>query len=251
MSTFDGKAMTLKGKVAVVTGAGGGLGAAQARLLAAQGCFVVVTDVAVEAAERIVEELKPNASFCRLDVTSEGDWLRLREDVQSTHGRLDILVNNAGYYKPLPMLETSVDEYNRNFEVNQKSVFIGMKVMAPLLAEGDGGSIVNIASGAALRGLPSAFAYGATKWSVRGMSLYAAAELAPKRVRVNVIFPGTVDTPMARSNTPDRLAKLIESIPLGRMGQPEEVAQVVAFLASDASSYVTGAEIRVDGGRHL
>lgn len=243
--------MEMQGKIAVVTGACGGLGTAQARLLASRGCHVVLTDIVEEAGRALASELGGGASFHALDVASEQAWIALRNAVESAHGKLDVLVNNAGYFRPMPMLETSEEEYMRHFEVNQKSVFLGMKTLAPLLARSGAGSIVNIASGAAVRGLPNAFAYGATKWSARGMSLYAAAELAPKNIRVNVLFPGTIDTPMAHSNTPERLAKMVESIPLGRMGRPDEIAQLVAFLASDASSYVTGAEIRIDGGRHL
>jgi len=251
MNTATHDSTRLHGKVAMVTGAAGALGAAQVRLLAERGAHVVVTDIAREAGAALAADLGKAGTFLALDVTSESAWQQVREAIEQLLGRLDVLVNNAGYFRPLPMMETSLEEFGRNVEINQKSMFLGMKTMAPLLERDGGGSIVNIASGAAQRGLPTAFAYGATKWSARGMSLYAAAELAARKIRVNVIFPGTMDTPMAHANTPERLARMVQGIPLGRMGQPDEVAQVVGFLASEASSYVTGAEIRVDGGRHL
>jgi 3alpha(or 20beta)-hydroxysteroid dehydrogenase len=168
--------------------------------------------------------------------------------VDSQYGRLDVLVNNAGLSRVAPFVDLSMDDFDAMVEVNQKGVLLGMRAVRPVMRRSGGGSIVNIASTAALRGVPGLLAYTGTKFAVRGMTQVAAVELAPEQIRVNVIHPGAIDTPMHRENTPERQAELLGLIPLKRFGRPEDVAQMTLFLASDAASYVTGADFVVDGG---
>jgi len=237
----------LSGRIAVVTGAGSraGQGAAEARALAAHGAFVLVADLPSSDGEAVAEDIGSSASFQSLDVTAVDEWVDLRRRVEREFGRVDVLVNNAGIWLAKGLLETSPDEYDRVVAVNQRGVFLGMSTLAPLMVQRGSGSIVNTSSTAGLKGGGMPHAYAASKWAVRGMSRAAAAELAPHGVRVNVIFPGFVATPMIEGGSAvlDELAKLV---PLGRVAQPEEIAQVVLFLASDASAYVSGAEIAID-----
>jgi len=237
----------LSGRIAVVTGAGSraGQGAAEARALAAHGAFVLVADLPSSDGEAVAEDIGSSASFQSLDVTAVDEWVDLRRRVEREFGRVDVLVNNAGIWLAKGLLETSPDEYDRVVAVNQRGVFLGMSTLAPLMVQRGSGSIVNTSSTAGLKGGGMPHAYAASKWAVRGMSRAAAAELAPHGVRVNAIFPGFVATPMIEGGSAvlDELAKLV---PLGRVAQPEEIAQVVLFLASDASAYVSGAEIAID-----
>jgi len=237
----------LSGRIAVVTGAGSraGQGAAEARVLAAHGAFVLVADLPSSDGEAVAEDIGSSASFQPLDVTDADEWAELRRRVEREFGRVDVLVNNAGIWLAKGLLETNPDEYDRVVAVNQRGVFLGMSTLAPLMVQRGSGSIVNTSSTAGLKGGGMPHAYAASKWAVRGMSRAAAAELAPHGVRVNAIFPGFVATPMIEGGSAvlDELAKLV---PLGRVAQPEEIAQVVLFLASDASAYVSGAEIAID-----
>jgi 3alpha(or 20beta)-hydroxysteroid dehydrogenase len=235
------------GKVAIITGAASGQGAAEARLFAEEGAKVVVTDINEDGAT-LASELGRNGHFLRHDVGDEAGWAKVIEQTLEHFGRLDVLVNNAGIYKPASLLDTDAALWELHYRVNQLGVFLGMRAAAEVMAKGGGGAIVNVSSNAGMNNVPGMFAYGASKWAVRGMTKLAASELAPLGIRVNSIHPGIIDTPMLGENTPERL-KLYESmIPMGRMGTPDEVARLVLFLASDASSYVTGAEITVDGG---
>ena len=235
------------GKVTIITGAASGQGAAEARLFAEEGAKVVVTDIDEDGAT-LASEMGRNGHFVRHDVGDEAGWAKVIEQTLEHFGRLDVLVNNAGIYKPASLLDTDAALWELHYRVNQLGVFLGMRAAAEVMAKGGGGAIVNVSSNAGMNNVPGMFAYGASKWAVRGMTKLAASELAPLGIRVNSIHPGIIDTPMLGENTPERL-KLYESmIPMGRMGTPDEVARLVLFLASDASSYVTGAEITVDGG---
>lgn len=167
------------------------------------------------------------------------------------HGRLDVLLNNAGVFLAAPLTETSEEQFRRVLDVNVVGVFLGMRAVAPAMIERRAGSVINISSVAGLMGSPFLTAYAASKWAVRGMSKVAAKELAQFGVRVNSLHPGQIDTDMntrQREQTPELIDKLIRGIPLKRIGTPEEVAHAIAFLASDDSVYVTGAEIAIDGG---
>jgi 3alpha(or 20beta)-hydroxysteroid dehydrogenase len=220
--------------VAVVTGAGRGQGAAEAAMLRSRGWDVVTTDVAGE-----VDVVA--------DVCDARAWTSLVETVLERHGGLDGLVNNAAVHHTRPLLDESAAEVERVFRINTLGPFIGMQAVASAMRDGGGGSIVNVSSFAGARGLPGHTAYGAAKWALRGITRTAAVELGPHGIRVNAVLPGPIDTAMLP--VPEELrATRFTQLPLGRMGTPTEVAEVVCFLLSDAASYVTGAEIAVDGG---
>jgi 3alpha(or 20beta)-hydroxysteroid dehydrogenase len=240
----------LEGKVAIVTGAASGQGEAEARLFIAEGARVVVADIQ-EAGAQVAAELGEDALFIRHDVSDEGSWARVISETLDRFGRLDILINNAAMFAPQPLMQTEPALLDQHYRVNQLGVFLGMRaVVEPMKASG-GGSIVNISSVSGLRSLPGQFAYSSTKWAVRGMTGCAAVELAPFGIRVNSVYPGLIDTPMLAGNSPETNAFYAKMVPLGRMAKPSEVAEAVAFLASDAASYMTGAEIAVDAGARL
>ena len=233
-------------KVAIITGAAQGQGQAEAELFVAQGAKVVLTDIKDGA--DVARKLGDNALFLHHDVSDEAAWSRVVASTVERFGRVDILVNNAGIFDPRPIRETDQKLFDLHYRVNQLGVFFGMRaVIDPMIAIG-GGSIVNISSVSGLRGIPNQFAYSASKWAVRGMTKCAAAELARNSIRVNSVHPGLIDTPMLAGNSPETNRRYAAAVPLGRAARPEEVAQVVAFIASDAASYLTGAEITVDGG---
>jgi 3alpha(or 20beta)-hydroxysteroid dehydrogenase len=240
----------LDGKVVLITGAVGGQGAVEARLFAREGARVVLADVIDEPGRKLANEIGPAARYEHLDVSSERDWERVMAGVRSAYGRLDVLVNNAGILRASSIEHTSLEDYMAVIRVNQVGVFLGMRAaVAPMRAAG-GGSIVNISSNAGLQGVQGMLAYVASKWAVRGMTKTAALELGRYGIRVNSVHPGAVDTPMIASpelEGVDRSA-LYRGLPIPRMARPEEIAQLVLFLASDQSSYSTGSEFVADGG---
>jgi 3alpha(or 20beta)-hydroxysteroid dehydrogenase len=240
----------LDGRVAIITGAAGGQGEAEARLFVAEGARVAVTDVQ-DKGEKVAADLGPAAFFVHQDVSDERSWANIVTMTLKEFGSIDILVNNAAVFDPKPLTETTAADMTAHFIVNQLGVLLGMNaVIEPMKAAG-GGSIINISSLSGLRHLPGQFAYAATKWAVRGMSGCAARELASANIRVNTVMPGLIDTPMLAGNSPETNALYASLVPMGRMAEPREVAEVVAFLASDAASYVTGAELSVDAGARL
>ena len=236
----------LSGKVAIITGAAGGQGEAEARLFVALGAKVTITDIQA-GGQKVAAELGDSAFFMRQDVSDGDAWAEVVAETLRRFGKVDALVNNAAIF----LVDTSADELEQHFRINQLGVFLGMKsVIEPMKAAG-GGSIVNISSVSGLRNIPGQFAYAASKWAVRGMTGNAAAELARFGIRVNGVYPGIINTPILAGNTAETNARFARTVPIGRMAEPTEVAEVVAFLASDAASYVNGAEIAVDGGVRL
>jgi 3alpha(or 20beta)-hydroxysteroid dehydrogenase len=186
----------------------------------------------------------------RHDVTQEAEWTRAvaaAEGLGGLHG----LVNNAGIFVPSTLLETDAALFERHYRINQLGCFLGMKAVVGAMERSGGGSIVNISSVAGLRGSPGAFAYSATKWALRGMTKSAAIDLAPRRIRVNSVHPGPIDTDMIKVRSPEQNQQRVQQVPMKRMGTSEEVASLVLFLLSDESLYITGAEMTIDGGVSL
>jgi 3alpha(or 20beta)-hydroxysteroid dehydrogenase len=211
---------------------------------------VVIGDVLEAEGRRLASELGNLAAFVRQDVTLESDWQKAI-DAASALGGLHGLVNNAGIYQPSTLMETATELFERHMRINQLGCFLGMKSVVPRMERSGGGSIVNISSVAGLRGSPGAIAYSATKWALRGMTKAAAIDLAPRRIRVNSVHPGPIDTEMLKVRTPQQNQHRVQQVPMKRMGTAEEVASLVLFLLSDESGYITGAEVAIDGGATL
>ncbi len=236
------------GKVALVTGAAGGIGEAVTRLLADRGGRVMMADVRLGRSQTIAAAIGASAESVQLDVSNEAEWTDAVARTLDVFGRLDILVNNAGVFETGLLETTSQESFGRMIAVNQMGCFLGMKAVAPAMREGGGGSIVNVASAAGVAGNPGLFGYTATKWAIRGMSKTAAAELGRHGIRVNAVLPGSIDTDMVRAQATPGRAAFFESLPVGRQGQPGDVAELICFLASSQSAYCTGADFVVDGG---
>ena len=232
---------------AVITGAASGMGRAHAELLAARGYHVHLADIA--PLDAVVEAIRADGGLAtahRLDVTSADAWNELTEHLRSSfESRLWGLVNNAGIVARNGILDTDDAEWRRTLGVNLDGAFFGMRAIAPLLVENGGGSIVNISSAGGLVGYHSA-AYGASKWALRGLTKTAAAEFAASGIRCNSVHPGLIETPLLKGAEPF-IESHLRSIPAGRAGRPDEVSRVVAFLLSEESEYINGAEISVDG----
>jgi 3alpha(or 20beta)-hydroxysteroid dehydrogenase len=237
------------GKIAIVTGGSRGLGAAQARHLAAEGARVVLTSGrSLEIGESVAKEIGDSALFLRQDVSKAEDWQRVLAETERRFGPVDVLVNNAGIVIPASIEDQTEAQFRETFEVNQLGTFLGIKTVLPSMRRAGHGSIVNISSVAGLRSSVASIAYGATKFAIRGMTRKAAVELAPLGIRVNVVFPGFIETDAMLHASPERRAALLGSVPMKRIGDPAEVSAMVVFLASDESSYCTGGEYVVDGG---
>ncbi|MFF3646728.1 SDR family NAD(P)-dependent oxidoreductase [Streptomyces sp. NPDC002564] len=235
----------LDGKTVLITGAGRGQGAAQARLFAGAGARVVVTDVREEEGREVADSLGGQGLFVRHDVTDARGWASAVAGALDRFGRLDALVNNAALWRTASVEDETYENFEALVRVNLLGPFLGIQAVLPALKEAGGGSVVNVSSTAGLVGIPGHAAYGSTKFGLRGLTRSAALDLAGYRVRVNSVHPGVIDTPMIAAASAGRDWS---HLPLGRMGRPEEVGELVLFLVSDASSYVTGAEFTVDGG---
>jgi 3alpha(or 20beta)-hydroxysteroid dehydrogenase len=229
------------GKVVVVTGAAGGQGAAESAALAAEGAIVIATDIQAAPAG-----LPAGVTYRHLDVSRAEDWEALAASLRSEHGRLDGLVNNAAVPLRARIDEIALADWNRVLAVNLTGTLLGIQHAAALMTEG--GSIVNVSSIAGLTAY-HAVGYTVSKWGVRGLSRVASMELGPRGIRVNAIFPGYIETPMTASAPAAFKAANIAQTPLGRAGQADEVAPLVVYLISDESSFVSGAEIAIDGGQ--
>jgi len=241
----------LDGKVAIITGAARGQGEAEARLFAAEGARVVITDVIADRGAALAAQIGAGARFVRQDVSREADWNHVIAEALAAFGRIDILINNAAISGATKLEATLPDDYDRVYRVNQFGVYLGMRaVLEPMKAVG-GGCIINISSVAGTKGTSTLFPYAASKWAVRGMTKAAALELARYKIRVNTICPGVIDTPMNDGNSDHMMDVLLKTTPLRRMGEPREIAEAAVYLASPAASFVTGADLTVDGGMAL
>jgi 3alpha(or 20beta)-hydroxysteroid dehydrogenase len=240
----------LDGKVAIVTGGAQGMGAATARLFAAEGARVVVGDVVEDKGEALAGELGDRAIFRKLDVRSEEDWAAATAAATEAFGKVDILVNNAAvvHFTAIETLDRA--EAERVLAINVLGTMLGAKHVAPLMEKAGRGVIVNISSIDGLRGCNGLVVYTASKWAVRGLTKSLAMELGPRGIRVCSVHPGGVNTQMGNPSglTGDALNKDYGRVPLQRIGEPEEIARASLFIASDEASYISGAELAVDGG---
>lgn len=238
------------GKLALVTGGGSGLGAEDCRVLAAEGATVVVTDVNLDAATAVAQEIGNGAVAMAHDVASEDDWRRVMEDISEKFGRLDILVNNAGVVLNADVEDTTLEQYRWVNSVMSDGVFLGCKYAIPLMNRNDGGSIVNMSSTGALLGYPIFFAYSAAKGAVRALTKSVAVMCQEKgyAIRCNSVHPGAIETAMVQT-AEARAPKDVSStgiLPAGTPGHPRDIAMMVLYLASDESRFVNGAEMVVD-----
>ena len=236
----------LDGRVAVVTGAARGQGATEARMLAEAGARVVLTDVLEEEGRAVAAGIGEDGLFLRHDVTDSAQWGRVVAEAVARFGRLDVLVNNAGIWHATPIESETEAALDRLLRVNLHGPFLGIQAVVPAMRAVGGGSVVNISSVAGIVGIRGHAAYGSSKFALRGLTRSAALDLAEDRIRVNSVHPGVIDTPMVAGAI--GAGGGWQHIPLSRPGVSDEVAAMVLFLASDASSYVTGAEFVVDGG---
>lgn len=242
----------LDGKTAIISGAARGQGAAEAELFVREGAQVVIGDILDEPGEQLARRLGEAARFVHLDVTDEGSWREALALTLDAFGPPSVLVNNAGVVHFSRIVDTELTDLRRVLEVNLVGTFLGIKVVAPAMAQAGGGSIVNISSSSGIVGFPMVGAYVSSKWAVRGLTKTAALELGASGIRVNSVHPGGVDTPMTRdpeTTSLDAFEPFVRRLPIRRLGTVDDVASLVLFLASDESSYCTGAEFVVDGGQ--
>lgn len=237
----------LEGKTALVTGAAQGMGEQHVRRFIEEGANVVLTDISAEKGQALAEELGEKALFIKHDVTSAEDWENVVSETEKKFGPIHILVNNAGISMNKSLLTITEKEYRKIVNINQVSVFLGMRTVAPSMKKTTGGSIINISSINGIVG--GAIGYTDTKFAVRGMTKAAALELSHSGIRVNSVHPGVIQTPMIdQEDSREAIKQFAKSIPLKRIAEPGEVTNMVLFLASDEASYVTGSEFIVDGG---
>lgn len=241
----------LDGKIAIVTGAAQGMGESHARRFIKEGAKVSLTDLNEESGQALANELGENALFIRQDVTSPADWERVVKETEDAFGPITVLVNNAGILGPIAKtVELTEEDYTKVCAINQNSQFFGAKAVIPSMLKAGIGSIVNISSLAGLRanyGFPN-LAYVASKFASRGMTKAIAADYGANNIRANSVHPGFINTPMMVEATDEGGGDALQQIFLGRLAEADEVSSLVLFLASDESSYITGAEHKIDAG---
>lgn len=243
----------LEGRIALITGGASGIGKATAFRFIDEGAKVIITDVQDELGETVAKELAAKggeAVFLHHDVSNEASWVDVLDKVKALHGGLDILFNNAGVGEAVPIEDLSVEDYHRTVRITQDSVFLGMKLAAPMLKASKHASVINTSSiFGASGGFGASPGYHAAKGAVRIMTKSTAIHWAKEGIRVNSVHPGFIDTPILAGATGTPFEDLMTSVtPMGRLGKPEEIAAGVAFLASDDASFVTGTELFIDGG---
>ena len=245
----------LDGKVALLSGGSGGIAFEEARLFLQEGAKVILGDVRDDLGRKVEAELAEaggDVSYVHLDVTHEADWRSIVGLAESKYGKLDILVNNAGITIPKPLEETTVDDWDRTMEVNVKGIFLGTKYAVEAMKKVGGGAIVNIASTSGLGGNSHFLgSYGPSKAAVQNYSKIIALKYATDKIRCNTIFPGPIDTPIlwaSIGDTPESRRQFIDSVPLGRVGVPQDIAKGVLFLVSDDADWITGSDLVIDGG---
>lgn len=233
---------------ALITGGTSGMGTEFVKNFVEHGAHVVFTGTNIKRGQKIEAEIGTNCHFIQQDVSDPEQWVQVVAEGEKTYGPFNVLVNNAGIGVIKSIDDLTLEEYDKIIKVNQYSVFYGMKFILPSMRKHKSGSIINISSIGGLVAMTGSVAYGASKFAVRGMSKDAALDLSPDNIRVNSVHPGIVETPIL-SGIPDEAKKEIaKDVPMNRLGKPEELANVVNFLASDESSFITGAEITADGG---
>lgn len=240
--------MRMKDKVAVVTGAASGMGKHVAIRFAREGAKLIIADInedGLNKTEKMIKEYTDNIIKVILDVRSEDAWASLTEVSVSQFGRIDVLYNSAGILIAKPLVETTIEDWDRLMDINAKSIFLGMKHIVPVMAKNGSGSVINTSSDAGLEGTLSCAAYGASKGAVRALTKHAAAEYVKDGVRINSIHPGYVDTEMVADVSKEELHSYS---PMGRSGTVEDIAHLLVYLASDESSFVTASEFVIDGG---
>lgn len=254
MAALEGR---LAGKVAIVTGAGGGFGEGIARLFAAEGAKVGVLDLRGDAAEKVAAEIGANALALAADVTSRAEMEAAVARMAAAFGDIDVFVNNAGWtHRNKPMLEVTEEEFDKVYAINVKSIYHISNIIVPMMRKNGGGSIINIGSVAGIRPRPGLTWYNSTKGAVNILSQSMAVELAPDNIRVNAICPvmgetGLLEAFMGVPDTPENRARFVATIPMGRMSRPEDIARATLYLASDDAAFITGVLLPVDGGRTI
>lgn len=239
----------LDGKIAVITGAASGMGIRHAEKFVEEGAKVVLADIAAEAGQKLADELGVNARFFKLNVASAEGWDEVVKFTEKEFGPINVLVNNAGIGIFKLMDDLTVEDFQKTMDVNTLSIFLSLKAVVPAMKKAGGGSIVNISSVDGMRGAATATAYCASKFAVNGITRCAAVELGTSNIRVNTVHPGVIKTPMAeQGEIAEIIAALEQGVPMKRAGTLDEASNLVIFLASDDSTYCTGAEFVIDGG---
>lgn len=243
-----------KQKIAIVTGGGSGIGLAIATKFAAEGMLVYITGRNLEKLQNAQSTIGENCRAVQLDMEALGDIPAFVQKIAEQHGRIDVLVNNAGINMKRPFVEVTDEDFQKVITTNMTAVFVMSREVAKVMLTQESGSIIHISSMAAQYGLPKVIAYSASKTALEGMARAMASELSPHGIRVNCIAPGFIVTAMtdkALNSDPDRKNRALSRTPMGKMGQPEDIANAAWFLASDASTFVTGEVIKVDGGNSV